>query len=105
MLRDSSTETGWEVIVDTEGVAPLLGACDDLDPDATYTRSDLAEATAVPLKTLYLDDAVDECVDLGVLERVADDDAGEARYRVDPDSEVLAAAAAFDDAVRDARCR
>jgi hypothetical protein len=100
-MSSEETETGWAVVAGTDGVARLLGTLDELDPEATYTRSDLSDRSGVALKTLYLDGAIDECVSLGVFERVDDDDA-EPCYRIDQTNDVARAARRFDDAVREA---
>jgi len=65
-----------------------------------YTRSEIADAADIPLKTLYLADAMDEFVDIGLLNRVdSDEEDSEAYFSVNPDSDVLAAARDFDTAV------
>ena len=101
---------GWEFVAEREGAAELLGALADLEEGVTYTKTEIAERTGVARKTLYLNDLVSECADLGVLtaaddgtDAEADGADGEARYRVVPDSDLLAAAAAFDDAYRNQR--
>jgi hypothetical protein len=99
-MSSEETETGWAVVAGTDGVARLLGTLDELDPEATYTRSDLSDRSGVALKTLYLDGAIDGLVTLGAFERVDDD--AEPCYRVDPVNEVVRAARRFDDAVHEA---
>jgi hypothetical protein len=98
-MSGNMDETGWAVVAETDGAARLLGTLDDLYPDETYTRSDISDRSGVPVKTLYLDGAIDECVSLGVFERVEAGD-GEPRYRIDRTNEVVQAARQFDDAVR-----
>lgn len=93
------TDSGWQFVAECDGAARLFDALLDLDPGETYSKTDLAEVTGVPLKTLYLEGLLDECVDLGVLERADGTEEGsEPRYAIDEDSDVLTAAAAFDDA-------
>lgn len=90
--------TGWSFVADNDGAARLLGAVLELDPDETYTKSDIASAADVPMKRLYLSDALEGLVEVGVLSAV--EDGGEApTYEVDADSAVYREAAAFDDAV------
>lgn len=96
-----SPEGGWEFVAERDGAAGLLGGLTDLDPDATYTKSELADRTGVPLKTIYLNDLAAELADLGALAAVEEDDTGsETTYRLVADSDLLAAAEAFDDAYR-----
>ncbi|WP_436909914.1 hypothetical protein [Halosimplex marinum] len=93
---------GWAFVADSDGAAELLGTLVGLNDERAYTRSDLAERSGVALKTLYLNGLVDEFVDLGLLVRAvdADDEETEPQYRVAADSDLLAAARAFDDAYR-----
>lgn len=102
MQRNEETTTGWQFVAQRESAALLIDALLALDGETTHTKTDIAEAADVPLKTLYLSDVLEECADLGVLQRVETDDGetGEPRYRIDEDSDILAAAAAFDDAYR-----
>jgi len=95
------TESGWAFVAETDGSARLMDALTELDPEETYTRTDIAETAGVPLKTLYLDGTVEECASLGLFDRVETDGEGEPRYRLDPDSEVYRAASRFDAAVGD----
>jgi hypothetical protein len=109
MRTDETPTGGWEFVAEREGAARLLGALADLDDGTAYTKTEIAERTGVARKTLYLNDLVAECADLGLLAPVdpdgAEDDAadGETQYRVVSDSDLLAAAAAFDDAYRSQR--
>ncbi|WP_436932260.1 hypothetical protein [Halosimplex halobium] len=97
---DGSPDGGWAFVADSDGAADLLGTLVDCNDERAYTRSDLAERSGVPLKTLYLDGLLDEFVALGVLVRADDesDEETEPQYRVAGDSDLLAAARAFDDA-------
>lgn len=95
---------GWAFVADRDGAAKVLDALVELDPTETYTRSEVADQAGVPLKTLYLNDLLEEYVDLGVL--TSNTGGGESptgeetQYRVRPDSTLLDAAATFDDAYR-----
>lgn len=103
MLRNESPDGGWAFVAEHDGTARLIDALGALDPEGTYTRTELSERAEVPVKTLYLDGVLEECVSLGLLEAVDAAGDGEPEYRVDPDSPVLNAAASFDAAVREAR--
>lgn len=99
MLDSDGAEGGWGFVAEHEGAARVLGALVEADPGETYTQSEIADLADVPLKTLYLNDLIDEYVDLGVLAEATDPDEYEVEYRVRTDGEVLRAATAFDDAV------
>jgi len=95
---------GWAFVADCDGAAKVLDALLELDPDDTYTRSEVADRADVPLKTIYLNDLLDRYVQLGVL---AEDTGGgesptgkESQYEVRTNSPVFQAAASFDDAYR-----
>ncbi|QCC49996.1 hypothetical protein [Halapricum salinum] len=96
---DQTATGGWALVADNDGAAALIGAVLELDPDHSYTRSELADAAGVPLKDLYLSDALDELAAIGLLESVQD--AEEATYEIVGDSTVYERAAAFEDAVRE----
>jgi hypothetical protein len=89
-------ETGWRAVERWDEAVPLLAALVELESGREYTRSDVAEAADLSMKTLYLAETLDAFVDLGVLDRV---DGDETRYVLDGDSRVLSAAREFDDAV------
>ncbi|MFW6435813.1 MAG: hypothetical protein ACOCY1_05470 [Halovenus sp.] len=97
MNSTSTAADGWAVVAESEGTAALIGAILELDPDESYTRSELADAAGVPLKELYLSDALADLVDIGLLEPVPD--AEEATYVVEADSPVYEGARAFETAV------
>lgn len=97
MTEPDGPTTGWSFVADNDGAARLLGTVLELDPDDTYTKSDIASAADVPMKRLYLSDALAGLVEVGVLDAV--DDGEEATYEVDPESVVYQEAAAFGDAV------
>ncbi len=87
------------MVAETDGAAAVLGAVVAQAPNGTYSRSDLATAADVPLKTLFLADTLDELARAGLLVRVDDRDRdSEARYRIDAESPLYEAAVAFDEA-------
>jgi hypothetical protein len=102
-MQDTDETTGWEFVAERESMAPLIDTLLALDSEATYTKTEIAEHADVPLKTLYLNDVLEECADLGVLQRVDAPESGESVYRVADDSDILDAAAAFDDAYQSSR--
>lgn len=98
MTAPDGPTTGWSFVADNDGAARLLGTVLELDPEDTYTKSDIASAADVPMKRLYLSDALEGLVEVGVLTPV--EDGGEAAvYEVDSESVVYREAAAFDDAL------
>jgi hypothetical protein len=98
MTEPDGPATGWSFVADNDGAARLLGTVLELDPNETYTKSDIASAADVPMKRLYLSDALEGLVEVDVLVPV-EDGGEEATYEVDPESAVYREAAAFDDAV------
>ena len=100
-MHQDSPDSGWAFVAQRDEAASLIATLVDLDPDEEYTRSDLADAADVPLKTLYLVDTLDDLVDVGMLERVDDGDADtEARF-VLGESSAIDAARTFDRAIAD----
>ena len=97
-MRPQVPETGWELVAQRDEAASLINAVVSLESDTEYTRSDIADAADIPLKTLYLADALEDLVDIGALEHTEEDDA-EATFVLNEDSDVVAAAREFDDAV------
>ena len=97
-MRPQIPETGWELVAQRDEAASLINALVTLDPDTEYTRSDIADAADIPMKTLYLADALEDLVDVGALEHTEEEDA-EATFVIDEDSAVVRAARQFDDAV------
>ncbi|ACV13017.1 conserved hypothetical protein [Halorhabdus utahensis DSM 12940] len=95
MQQANHSPSGWEFVATREAAASLIRATVELDPDEHVTRSELATAADVPMKRLYLEDTVSELVDLGVLEAV--DSESEPVYTVNEGSEVLEAAARFEE--------
>lgn len=106
MTSDGSqpAATGWELVAEHEEIAPLVDAALELEPGRQYARSDLGDAAGVPYKTLYVSEALEALVDVGLLER-HDREGDEVAFSVDADAAVYEAAAAVDDALspRDGR--
>ena len=100
MEQQESHDAGWAFVAETDGVAALLGTILTLDPQQRYTRSELASAAEVPLKQLYLSDALGELAELGVLDAVDTEGEGETTYEIADDSPIYAAAQEFEAAVR-----
>lgn len=99
-MSGNEPETGWELVAQRDRAPALFRALVSLDPGREYTRSEIADAADVSLKTLYLADALDDLVYLGALERT-EDDSGEATFVLNGDSDVLEAARGFDSVVAD----
>lgn len=102
MDGDTRLHTGWHVVAETEEMPTIIDTLLGLDDDRTYTRSELAEASGISLKTLHLMDDVSVAVELGMLDR-HETDGEEVTYSVNADSEVLSKARAFGEAVTAAR--
>lgn len=100
LMRPQIPESGWELVAQRDEAASLFRALVSLDPDTEYTRSEIADAADIPLKTLYLADAMEDLVDIGALDHAEDED-GEARFVLNEESPVLATAREFDEAVAD----
>lgn len=101
-MTEETEQSGWELVAAEDEAPAVITGLLAVDPDEEYTRSELAEAAGIPLKTLYLIDIFDDLESLGMLERV-DEGEAEACYRIVGDSDVYQAAARFDEAVADAR--
>lgn len=99
-MRQNTPDSGWSLVANHDEAAALIGTLVGLGANEEFTRSEVADAADVPLKTLYLADTLEEFVDAGLLERVDDGD-GEASFVLDADSDTLDAARAFDRAVAD----
>jgi hypothetical protein len=97
-MRPDIPESGWELVAQRDEAAALFRALVDLDPDQEYTRSEIADTADIPLKTLYLADALEDLVDVGALEHTGDEDS-EATFVLNPDSGVVRTAREFDEAV------
>lgn len=99
-MIDNTPRSGWQLVAEEDGTAEVIAGLLDVDPDTEYTRSELAEAAGVPLKTLYLLEALDDLETAGMLERTDDPDVeSEARFAINEHSEVYQAAQRFDDAL------
>lgn len=105
MTTEDASGGGWEFVAERDAAARLVDALLELDGANAYTRTELAETAGVALKTLYLNGLLEECTDLGLLERVEDADGEETAYRPVEDSDLLQAAATFEEAFRRERER
>lgn len=95
-MTDQTGHSGWEMIAGEDEAAAVVAGLMDIDPGTEYTRSELADAVGLPLKTLYLIEILDDLEAAGMLERVDDVEAeSEATFRLDADSEVYEAAKEF----------
>lgn len=98
MTADSTT-SGWERVANEDEAATVIAGLLEVDANGEYTRSELAEAVGIPLKTLYLIEILDELETAGMLKRIDDpDDESEASFVINKDSEVYKAAETFDSA-------
>jgi hypothetical protein len=97
-MRPQVPETGWELVEQRDEAPALFSALVALEADQEYTRSEIADAADVPLKTLYLADAMEDLVDVGALSHT-DEEGEEATFVLNADSPVVQAAREFDDAV------
>lgn len=102
MQEDTDYETGWGFVAQGDSIATMIDTLLRLDPADSFSRSELAEETGIPLKTLHLMDDVERAVEIGLLEK-HQQDGEEVHYTVNEDSDVLAAAEGFGDAVRSQR--
>jgi hypothetical protein len=94
----AGNEGGWALLADHDGAASLVGAIVRINPDDTYTKTELSDAADVAYKSLYLSGTVEALVDAGLLDR--EEAAGQGpTFSVDTDSAAFEAAAAFDDAL------
>jgi hypothetical protein len=92
----TGTESGWQIVAAEDEAATIIANILDLDAEAEYTRSELAAAADIPLKTLYLLDTLDQLESAGMLERVDDADAEtEPCFVIDTESDLYAAAEQF----------
>jgi len=103
-MTETPTQSGWELVAAEDEAAAVIAGLLAVEPGREYTRSELADAAGVPLKTLYLVDIFEELDALGMLDRVDDAEAeSEICYRINEDSDVYQAARQFDEAVDDNR--
>lgn len=99
-MREDTTDSGWAMIADGEEAATVIAGLLEVDADRKYTRSELAEALGIPLKTLYLIEILEDLEAIGMLDRIDDPgDESEATFVIDESSQVYQAAEHFDTAV------
>jgi len=91
-------ETGWGHVASHDDAPAVIDTLLRLDPETTYTKTELSDEAGVALKSLYLDGTLDHLVEMGFLEKHADE-GEEALFSVDVDTDVFEAAVAFDDAI------
>ena len=91
-------ETGWGHVASHDDAPAVIDTLLRLDPETTYTKTELSDEAGVALKSLYLDGTLDHLVEMGFLEKHADE-GEETLFSVDPGSAVFEAAVAFDDAI------
>ncbi|WP_262178460.1 hypothetical protein [Haloarcula laminariae] len=91
-------ETGWGHVATHDDAPAVIDTLLRLDPEAAYTKTELSDEAGVALKSLYLDGTLDHLVEMGFLEKEADE-GEEALFSVAADTAVFEAAVAFDDAV------
>jgi len=102
MLDDATEEpeTGWANVATHDDAPAVIDTLLRLDPEATYTKTELSNEAGVPLKTLYLDGMLDHLVEMGFLEKHREG-GEEVLFSVDAGTAVFEAAAAFDEAIAD----
>lgn len=93
-------ETGWGHVATHDDAPAVIDTLLRLDPEATYTKTELSDEAGVALKSLYLDGTLDHLVEMGFLEKRADE-GEEALFSVATETDVFEAAVAFDDAIAD----
>jgi len=100
MFEDAGDDpdTGWGHVATHDDAPAVIDTLLRLDPEATYTKTELSDAAGVALKTLYLDGMLDHLVEMGFLEK-HDAEGEEALFSVDTGTAVFEAAVAFDEAV------
>ncbi|WP_254271718.1 hypothetical protein [Haloarcula marina] len=98
---DAEPDTGWAHVASHDDAPAVIDAVLRLDPAETYTKTELSDEAGVPLKTLYLDGTLGHLVEMGFLEKHAEE-GEEAVFSADTSTDVYQAALAFDAAV-DAR--
>jgi hypothetical protein len=92
----TGTESGWQIIAAEDEAATIIANILELDAEGEYTRSELASAADIPLKTLYLLDTLDQLESAGMLQRVDDIEAeSEPCFVIDTESELYQAAEQF----------
>jgi len=100
MFDDETDEpdTGWGHVATHDDAPAVIDTLLRLDPATRYTKTELSEEAGVALKSLYLDGTLDHLVEMGLLEKHAEE-GEEATFSVDTDTAVFEAAVAFDDAI------
>ncbi|MDS0282970.1 hypothetical protein [Haloarcula onubensis] len=100
MFEDANDdpETGWGHVASHDDAPAVIDTLLRLDPETTYTKTELSDEAGVALKSLYLDGTLDHLVEMGFLEKHADE-GEELLFSVDSDTAVFEAAVAFDDAI------
>jgi len=91
-------ETGWGHVASHDDAPAVIDTLLRLDPETAYTKTELSDEAGVALKSLYLDGTLDHLVEMGFLEKHADE-GEETLFSVDADSAVFEEALAFDEAV------
>ena len=103
MFDDAENEdpdTGWGHVASHDDAPTVIDTLLRLDPEEAYTKTELSDEAGVPLKSLYLDGTLDHLVEMGFLEKEADE-GEEVLFSVDTSTDVFAAAEAFDAAIAD----
>lgn len=98
--QESDPDTGWGHVATHDDAPRVIDTLLRLDSDTVYTKTELSDEAGVPLKTLYLDGTLDHLVEMGFLQKHSED-GEEAQYSLTSDTEVFAAAEAFDDAIQE----
>lgn len=91
-------ESGWGHVASHDDAPAVIDTLLRLDPETSYTKTELSDEADVALKSLYLDGTLDHLVEMGFLEKHADE-GEEALFSVDSGTAVFEAAVAFDDAI------
>lgn len=99
-VEDDAPDTGWGHVASHDDAPAVIDTLLRLDPEERYTKTELSETAGVALKSLYLDGTLDHLVEMGFLEKHAQD-GDEALFSVDTETDVFGAARAFDAAIAD----
>lgn len=95
-MTDETGHSGWELIAQEDEAAAVIAGLLEIEPDTEYTRSELADAVGLPLKTLYLIEILDTLETAGMLDRVDDVEAeSEACFKINSNSDIYEAAMEF----------
>jgi Fe2+ or Zn2+ uptake regulation protein len=100
MFEDATDEpeTGWGHVAAHDDAPAVIDTLLGLDPEATYTKTELSDEAGVTLKSLYLDGTLDHLVAMGFLQKHADE-GEEILFSVDTETAVFEAAAAFEEVI------